>query len=379
MDMRQNVHLAHFQLRNVLASTARNRSYYPGRDAVIRINPISGRTEKVMDTSVLSGGPIISTLAANHGLLVAGSFHGDYCIKNLDSESGEQYDGPLSERGSITTHVQVNLARTSSSPIAAFACNDSQLRLMDIATQKFVLEKTYDDPINCAVLSPDRRLRAMVGDNTKVLITEAETGKTLHVLEGHRDFGFACDWADDGYTVATGCQDMSIKIWDARRWNNSNGDSVPVCTLRTEMSGIRSMRFSPVGSGRKVLVAAEESDIVNIIDARDFSRKQTLDIFGEIGGVAFANEGQNLQVLCCDRDRGGLIQLERWDLAPQPHEFPEQGNLTSANRTCGLRNDDRELPSRLGVDWRDAPHGDEYLRKPKIRYGASFRDTMAPF
>jgi len=77
------------------------------------------------------------------------------------------------------------------------------------------------------------------------------------------------------------------------------------------MAGVRNLRFSPIGSGKRVLVAAEEADFINIIDAQSFRSKQTVDVFSEIGGVSFANDGQDLMVLCCDRFRGGLMQLER--------------------------------------------------------------------
>lgn len=166
----------------------------------------------------------------------------------------------------------------------------------------------------------------MVGDQKEVLITKAEAdGKPeiLKMLGGHGDFGFACDWADDGWTVATGFQDKSVKIWDARRWTDGRGRAQPVCTLGSEIAGVRSLRFSPLGSGKRVLVAAEEADFVNIYDARTFQSKQTFDFFGEIGGVSFANEGQDLHILCCDRARGGLFQLERCGLGTERGHDPE--------------------------------------------------------
>jgi hypothetical protein len=80
-----------------------------------------------------------------------------------------------------------------------------------------------------------------------------------------------------------------------------------------DMSGARSLHFSPLGSGKRVLVAAEEADVINIIDAQTFSKKQKIEVFGEIGGTAFADEGQRLMALVCDRTRGGVLQLERCD------------------------------------------------------------------
>ncbi|TEA16414.1 putative WD repeat-containing protein [Colletotrichum sidae] len=314
MDIRQNVHLAHFQLRNILAGAGRSRAFYPGQRVVHQINPVSGQSEVAMDLSSMVGVQI-STLDANCGVLIAGTFNGEYCMRNIHSQDKKYTEGQITSHISgITNHLQICESRTSSSPLAAFASNDQGFRVMDVATEKFILDTQYGCPINCSALSADRRLRAMVGDNYNVIITSADTGEVLHELEGHRDFGFACDWSDNGWTVATGFQDMSVKIWDARKWTNADGSSAPVTTIRSELAGVRSLRFSPVGSGPPVLVAAEEADFVNIVDAQTFTRKQTFDVFGEIGGAAFANDGEDLNILCMDRTRGGLVQLERCDL-----------------------------------------------------------------
>lgn len=88
------------------------------------------------------------------------------------------------------------------------------------------------------------------------------------------------------------------------------------------MAGARSLRFSPLGSGKRVLVAAEEADYIDIIDAQTFRRKQTIDLFGEVGGVSFANDGHDLYALCCDRVRGGVLQLERCGVGAEATHDP---------------------------------------------------------
>ncbi|KAM0341002.1 hypothetical protein ACHAPU_010234 [Fusarium lateritium] len=320
--VRQDVHLAHFQLRSVLACPSISQVYYPGGKGVNCINPVSGKTELKLNNSHIHGlGALISTLDVNHGVMFAGTFNGEYYLKRLDSEDKKDYsEGNItSSMGGITNHVQIYQPRQSSAPVAAISSNDEGFRILDLTTEQIIAQSRYPFPLNCSRISPDGRLRVMVGDDFKVLITDADSGEIQQELSGHRDYGFSCDWSDDGWTVATGFQDKGIKIWDARRWCDSRGVSIPLCTIRSEMSGVRNLRFSPVGSGERVLVAAEEADYVNIIDAQTFSRKQTVDIFGEIGGVAFTNDGQELNVLVSDRDRGGLLQLERSGLGPEPY------------------------------------------------------------
>jgi len=320
MDIRHDVNLSHFQLRNVLAAGSRTRIFYPGTEAVHQFNPVSGESQAVMKLGDTPESRV-STMAAAHGVLIGGCFNGEYILRHPNSNEPESvgcHDGVITTNISgITNHVQIHEARGASVPLAAFASNDMYFRVLDIATETWLSREKFAFPLNCTALSPDHRLRVMVGDDLNVLITAADSTlsggrpEILQSLSGHRDFGFACDWADDGWTVATAFQDKSIKIWDARRWTDSSGTSTPVCTLRAEMAGVRSLRFSPIGSGKRVLAAAEEADFINIIDAQTFRSKQTVDIFGEIGGISFVNGGQDLEVLCCDHTRGGLLQLER--------------------------------------------------------------------
>ncbi|KAK4101711.1 hypothetical protein N658DRAFT_506884 [Parathielavia hyrcaniae] len=338
MDFRQNIHLSHFQLRHVFASASRSRVFYPSIGSVQQFNPLSGHGRAIMR---LSDAPAsqISTLATGHGVLIAGGFGGDYMLRHLNSAEPEDatcHEGVItSSISGITNHIDIHQARSSSVPLAAFASNDNVLRVLDVNAETWLSQETHDFAPNCTATSPDGRLRVMVGDTLDVVITAAESTRSgsgepdiMQRLSGHRDYGFACDWADDGWTIATAFQDKTVKIWDARRFTDTAGHAAPVCTIRSEMAGVRSLRFSPVGSGRRVLVAAEEADFVSIIDARTFRSKQTVDVFGELGGISFENAGQDLMVLCCDRTRGGILQLERcgegWDESAWGEEEVEE-------------------------------------------------------
>ncbi|KAI0187414.1 quinon protein alcohol dehydrogenase-like superfamily [Xylaria flabelliformis] len=315
MDLRTDVRLLHFQLRNIMGCASRTAVYYPCISGTVRqLNPDNGHVKTAMRFQNNDDAQI-STLAAEEGMLITGSFYGTYRYRPLETEDESLcFDGKLTDFASgITNHVQVNSSRYSSTPLAAFASNDYGFRIVDLARNEIILDKMYDHALNCTALSTDKRLRVMVGDLQDVLITEAETGKVLLKLDGHRDYGFACDWAPDGWTVATANQDKSIRIWDARKWKNSKGESTSISVIRTEMAGARSLRFSPLGSGKRLLLAAEEADVINIIDAQTFNAKQTIDVFGELAGVSFTSAGQEVVALSSDPVRGGVLSLERCD------------------------------------------------------------------
>jgi len=328
MDFNQDVLLSHFQLRNLLACASRDHIFYAGVSKVLHYSSMDNDfpvqptiamdfTEPTaLPTNGYMGPFQISTLAVAHSILVTGGFNGEYGMVNLRAEYKSKHtEGILTaDHNAITNHVEVHTSRHSSSPLATFASNDKGLRTIDVNTNKIVADYKYKHAINCSTMSPDQRLRVLVGDNRKVSICASENGQILQQLEGHRDFGFACDWADDGWTVATGNQDMKIMIWDARKWTTSSGTACPVATIAAEMAGVRKLKFSPVGSGKRVLVAAEPADFVSVIDAETFTSKQTLSFFGEIGGVDFTNDGQDIVVANCDTSRGGIMHYERCSL-----------------------------------------------------------------
>ncbi|KAI1857302.1 uncharacterized protein JN550_013328 [Neoarthrinium moseri] len=329
MNMRRDASLLHFQLRNILGCTSRTRAFFPSPGCIREIDPTTGRTKKAMKFEADSD-VTVSTLATSNDVLVVGGFMGDYHFRNVNSEDRSFTQGKLTDNVSgITNHVQIHSSRLSSTPIAAFASNDFGFRTVDLNTNHVLSETMFKFALNCSAISADHRLRVMVGDYTNVLITDAESGETLQDLSGHRDFGFACAWAPDGWTVATGFQDKSVRIWDARKWRSSHtGQGCPVAVLRMDMSGARSLRFSPLGSGKRLLIAAEEADTIHAIDAQTFDTEQKLELFGEIGGTAFADEGRSLMALVCDPARGGLIQFDRCDAGAE-----DMFNVTGQNQS----------------------------------------------
>lgn len=392
MKMRKAPYLAHFQLRNLLAAPSKSRVFYADRRSIVRqYNFATNKTEVALRyPSELY--IQISTIAAGHGALVSGGFNGEYCTVNIDSEysddgSGassslsDKKSGTLTNLGSgISNHIQIHSARRSGGPLAAFASNDSHVRVMDLGTQEIVSDDHFQFAVNCTAVSPDKRLRVVVGDSSEAYIVTAERERNMmdvdgassapHVVQklgGHADYGFACAWADDGYTIATGNQDRAIKIWDARKTSTASGIWTPVVTLRTTMAGARSLHFSPAGSGKRVLVAAEEADILHIIDAQTFDKRQEFDVFGELAGLGFSESGQDLFALCTDPLRGGLLHFERkgfLSAAATFDETPIQG-----------------MPGYSDFDWPDM-HGRSYRQRSRgtrRRLRAAAVSSMSPF
>src|SRR5699024_8988281 len=155
--------------------------------------------------------------------------------------------------------------------------NDNHLRTLDIETDTFISDYDLSRAVNCTSTSPDGRLRVVVGDSPDALIIEADTGRPVQPLRGHRDFGFACAWSPDLLPVATATQDKTTIPWAARMWK-------PLTMLSSDISGSRSLRYSPVGGGPRTLLMTEPADRITIVDAQTYTTRQVHDFFGEIAG-----------------------------------------------------------------------------------------------
>lgn len=332
-NMKFSSYISHFQLRHNLFASSKNALFYTRRPSrgngygayvdlghnieakVNCFNPETSADECVMDFSkrLDRDMPKIfrpSTLSAGNGILVVGSFEGAYAMKSLSTDfDAKPTMGIITDNGpddsTSTNHIQSFLERRSGLPQVAFSSNDKTIRVLDCTTNRFTTVHRFVYPVNSSATSPDGRLRLFVGDDCLPIIANAETGEEITKLRGHTNFGFACDWAPDGVTMATGHQDGFVRVWDARNLSQST-HSLPM-----EMAGSRTLQFSPLGSGKRVLVIAEPGDFVHIVDAQTFQSKQVIDFFGEIAGISMPPDGSALYIANQDPTYGGLIELER--------------------------------------------------------------------
>ncbi|KAK6505337.1 hypothetical protein TWF481_007242 [Arthrobotrys musiformis] len=305
-----DVKFSHFQLRNVISSTSKNDVFYTGDSTVMRYDPQCDAKQTIMDLRrPRSGDPIkITTLASDFGVIIAGGFYGEYAMLSLDSPIGTKpIEGLVTtDSNGITNHVHFFKSRTAGTPQAVFSSNDERLRILDCNLNKMVAEHKLPWAINCADTSPDGRLRVIVGDAKEVVIQGTDDGETIHRLPGHLDYGFACAWSDDGHTIATGNQDKMVRVYDARNFKRE------VAVLDADIAGARSLRFTPVGSGPRVLAFAEPADMVSIVDAVTWESRQRIDFFGEIAGITFSPDGRDLYIANSDKMVGGLMKFDRW-------------------------------------------------------------------
>ncbi|MER7693392.1 hypothetical protein ABTX87_52340, partial [Streptomyces sp. NPDC097610] len=98
----------------------------------------------------------------------------------------------------------------------------------------------HTDGVTSVVFSPDGRTLASGGNDGKILLWDAPTGKLRTTLSGGTDIVESVVFSPDGRTLASGGDDGKILLWDA-----------PTGKLRTTLSGgtdiVESVVFSPDG------------------------------------------------------------------------------------------------------------------------------------
>ncbi|KAL9365941.1 hypothetical protein Peur_037140 [Populus x canadensis] len=308
--------ILHFQLRNLVWATTKHDVYLMSHFSVTHWSSLTCSKSDVLDVSghvaptekhpgsLLEGftQTQVSTLAVKGNLLVAGGFQGELICKHLDRPGVSFCSRTTYDDNAITNAVEIY---DSPSGAVHFTASNNDCGVRDFDMEKYQLSKhfCFPWPVNHTSLSPDGKLLTIVGDNPAGMLVDSSTGKTVASLSGHWDFSFASAWHPDGVTFATGNQDKTCRIWDARNLSES------VAVLKGNLGAIRAIRFTSDG---QYMAMAEPADFVHVYDAKNgYEKEQEIDFFGEISGVSFSPDTEALYIGVWDRTYGSLLEYGR--------------------------------------------------------------------
>ncbi|KAK6154570.1 hypothetical protein DH2020_008818 [Rehmannia glutinosa] len=317
--------ILHFQLRNLVWSTSKHDVYLMSHYSIIHWSSLSSKKTEVLNVSghvapktpgsLLEGftQTQVSTLAVRDNLLIAGGFQGslfarDYLITPSYDETDLDRPGvsfctrTTYDDNAITNAIDIYHGPSGSVHFTA-SNNDCGVRDFDMERFQLVKHFSYPWPVNHTSLSPDGKVIAIVGDNPEGMLVDSQTGKTIAHVRGHLDFSFASAWHPNGYVFATGNQDKTCRVWDARNLSKS------VAVLKGNLGAIRSIRFTSDG---QFMATAEPADFVHVYDVKnDYDKEQEIDFFGEISGLSFSPDTESLFIGVWDRTYGSLLQYNR--------------------------------------------------------------------
>ncbi|KDP37891.1 hypothetical protein JCGZ_05773 [Jatropha curcas] len=308
--------ILHFQLRNLVWATTKHDVYLMSNYSVMHWSSLSSNLSEVINFaghvapnekhagSLLEGftQTQISTLAVKDNFLVAGGFQGELTCKHLDKEGISFCTRTTYDDNAITNAIEIYDSLRGGIHFIA-SNNDCGVREYDMEKFQLLNHFRFSWPVNHTSLSPDGRLIAVVGDHLDGLLVDAQNGKTVATVKGHLDYSFASAWHPDGHVFATGNQDKTCRVWDIRNLSS------PISVLKGNLGAVRSIRFSSDG---EFMVVAEPADFVHVYSTRaDYKRRQEIDFFGEISGVALSPDDESLYIGIWDRTYASLLQYNR--------------------------------------------------------------------
>ncbi|KAJ7008676.1 hypothetical protein NC653_007363 [Populus alba x Populus x berolinensis] len=228
----------------------------------------------------------ISTIAVKDNFLVAGGFHGELTCKRLDKKGVSFCTRTTYDDNAITNAIEIYDSMRGGINFMS-SNNDGGLREYDLETFQLLNHFRFPWPVNHTSVSPDRRLIAV----------------TVSTVEGHLDYSFASAWHPDGRVFATGNQDKTCRVWDIRKLSS------PTAILKGNLGAVRSICFSSDG---QFMYVAEPADFVHVYSTQDdYRRRQEIDFFGEISGVALSPDDESLYIGIWDRTYASLLQYNK--------------------------------------------------------------------
>jgi WD40 repeat protein len=91
---------------------------------------------------------------------------------------------------------------------------NGDLSLFDLSTGQVIYSRQLEyDPISALALSPDGSKIAVAFTSSKIQVLDAQTGRELSVLKGHKDHVFALLWNQDGSALFSCGKDRRLLRW----------------------------------------------------------------------------------------------------------------------------------------------------------------------
>ena len=133
--------------------------------------------------------------------------------------------------------------------------------------------------------SPDGKYLASGSEDNTVKIWDAKSGKCIRTLKGHSKSVYSVCWSPDGKYLASGSEEATVKIWDA----NSGGC---IRTLKGHSNSVISVCWSPNG---KYLASGSYDKTVKIWDANRGVCIRTLEGHSDyVNSVSWRPDGKYL-------------------------------------------------------------------------------------
>lgn len=290
-QIRTSIH--HWQLRDMVASTSDpNEILYVYGNSINMLNTRTQRAYSVASNLLFNP----TTICYKDGLLGVGGQRSQLIIKSMQTGTERK----ISTGGSINNGLEI-FSHFGDSRI--LVCNnDETIKEYSINTMKRCSVIMHQSPVNSCAVSYNGKLLATVGDSNEVSIYSVGDEKypLIKKMKAMNDASFKVSWSPSSVYLAASTQDGYVCVYDIRNMNGKI-ETIPSIQGPLVKGACRNVKFCPDRS-MDLLVFTEHVSHFTVVDARDFTKKQSIAVSGtggdrHISGMAFGGEeGRKLYI-----------------------------------------------------------------------------------
>lgn len=213
----------------------------------------------------------------------------------------------------------------------------SGISLFAIGDRKARLGRSFGtEGVRSLAFAPDSRMLAAGNFENHIRLWDADSGRPLHLLEGHRSVPitgrngvFCLAFSPDGATLASGGADGTVRLWDAK-----SGKEIVCCSGHG--GRVRALAFAPDG---KTVASAGADRVLRLWDAATGREVGPIkDKGGAIASLSVSADGRTLALV---RMPGSL---SLWDVTTGK-EIPNAPQLPAPVAAAAFAADGRTLLS----------------------------------
>ncbi|KAJ6023799.1 NACHT and WD40 domain protein [Penicillium herquei] len=171
--------------------------------------------------------------------------------------------------------------------------------------------------VQAVAFSPDGQTIASGSNDNTIKLWNAKTGEQRHTLEGHLDWVRAVAFSPDGQTIASGSNDNTIKLWNTETGKQRH-------TLEGHSGLVRAVAFSSDG---QTIASASDDNTIKLWNAETGEQRHTLEGHLDwVRAMAFSPDGQTIASASNDN----TIKLWNVEIGEQRHTLEGHSGLVQA-------------------------------------------------
>ncbi|EGR30991.1 protein kinase domain protein [Ichthyophthirius multifiliis] len=294
----------HYQLRHCLQATSYHDFTYFNRGGITHCCTLK---ESLKDFHFVDGlSPCCFDINTNKNIIALGGLNGGLflqCLKSLKSTYMHNVTRNYAQedKGDIINYIK--LFQEGNNLYILTCQNDKLISIFDVENiRKQIDYLDAGELVNIAKFKPDNRnIIAMFCDKNEAEIADFRQKQIVQILVGHQDYGLTLDWKQDGVYLATGNQDLTVRVWDIRKSNKS------VHVLQANVGNTFEVQY--IGN-EQFLAFIESINYVHFYDIQsDYQNYQSFDLIGEMVGIDSIED--KVFVAVNASDYSGVVEFER--------------------------------------------------------------------